>query len=49
MLSEISRKGMIYLSKESKVEIIEGASHRFDDKTDKIAELAIKWYDNSVK
>jgi pimeloyl-ACP methyl ester carboxylesterase len=47
MLSEISRDGVRFLPKGSKLEIIEGATHRFNDHLNEIAHLATKWYDNS--
>jgi pimeloyl-ACP methyl ester carboxylesterase len=48
MLSEISRGGMRFLTKESKLEIIEGANHTFKDHLGKITDLSIKWYNNSL-
>jgi len=39
MLSDISQGGVIFLSKGSRLEIIEGATHRFNDHLNKIADL----------
>lgn len=46
MLAAISRSGMIFLTRESKLAIVEGATHKFNDHLNKIFDLAIKWYDN---
>ena len=48
MLSDISQGGVIYLSKGSKLEIIEGANHKFNDHLNIITDLAIKWYDQFI-
>jgi pimeloyl-ACP methyl ester carboxylesterase len=47
MLSNISQEGARFLPKGSKIEIIEGADHRFSDHLKEIVDLAIKWYGNS--
>ena len=44
MLADISRNGMIFMPNGSKLEIIEGSTHRFNDHLEEIAELAVKWY-----
>lgn len=47
MLSKISREGARFLPRGSKIEIIEGADHKFNDHLNDITDLAIKWYGNS--
>jgi pimeloyl-ACP methyl ester carboxylesterase len=47
MLSNISREGIIFLPKGSKIEILEGADHKFIDHLDEIVDLSLKWYGNS--
>jgi pimeloyl-ACP methyl ester carboxylesterase len=47
MLSKISQEGILFLPMGSKVEIIEGADHKFSNHLDEIVNLAIKWYSNS--
>ncbi len=43
-LLEISRIGLKYLSHDSKIELIEGADHRFIDYLNIISDLSLKWY-----
>ncbi|MDR3609779.1 MAG: alpha/beta hydrolase [Ignavibacteriaceae bacterium] len=47
-LSEISREGMRLLPKGSKLEIIEGADHRFNEYLNDVADMALKFYSNSL-
>jgi pimeloyl-ACP methyl ester carboxylesterase len=47
MLSKISREGARFLPGGSKIEIIEGADHTFNDHLNEVTDLAIKWYNNS--
>jgi pimeloyl-ACP methyl ester carboxylesterase len=47
MLSNISREGIRFLPKESRIEILEGADHKFNDHLDEIVDLSLKWYGNS--
>jgi pimeloyl-ACP methyl ester carboxylesterase len=47
MLSKISQEGARFLPGGPKIEIIEGAEHRFNDHLKEITDLAIKWYGNS--
>ena len=47
MLSDISQGGMRFLSAGSRLEVLEGAHHRFSDHLNEIAKLAINWYNNS--
>ena len=46
MLSNISREGIRFLPKESRIEILEGADHKFTDHLDEIVDLSLKWYGN---
>ena len=48
MLSEISRSGLIYIPKGSKLEIIEGATHKFSNHLNEIANLSINWFTKSL-
>ena len=43
-LYEISRTGMKYLPRDSKIEIIEGADHKFSDHLNIISDLSLKWF-----
>ena len=43
-LLDITRRGMKYLSRDSKLEIIEGADHRFSDHLYLITDLSLKWF-----
>jgi pimeloyl-ACP methyl ester carboxylesterase len=47
MLSKISGEGINYLPRGSKIEIVEGADHKFNDHINEIIDLAVKWYGNS--
>jgi pimeloyl-ACP methyl ester carboxylesterase len=47
MLSKISRVGARYLPSGSRIEIIEGADHKFNDHINEVIDMAIKWYGNS--
>jgi len=43
-LLDISRKGIKYLPRESKIELLEGADHRFIDQLYAISDLSLKWF-----
>lgn len=47
-LLERSRRGMHYLSEESRLVVIEGATHSFFEQTDQLAELAADWFARHV-
>jgi hypothetical protein len=38
---------MRFLTRESQLEVIEGATHKFNDHLNEIVNLAINWYNNS--
>lgn len=44
LLLENSRKAMKLLKKDSRLEIIEGANHKFNDHLNIVSDLAIKWF-----
>jgi pimeloyl-ACP methyl ester carboxylesterase len=43
-LLDISRRGMKYLPHDSKIELIEGADHRFNEHLNIISDLSLKWF-----
>jgi pimeloyl-ACP methyl ester carboxylesterase len=43
-LLETSRKGMRFLPRDSKIEIIEGADHRFNEHLSIISDLSLRWF-----
>lgn len=47
MLSQISQGGMGFLSTGSRLEVLEGTNHRFNDHINEIAKLATNWYNNA--
>ncbi|MDR3666340.1 MAG: alpha/beta hydrolase [Ignavibacteriaceae bacterium] len=47
MLLKITQRGIRFLPRESRIEIIEGADHKFNESSNEIAKLAIKWFRNS--
>jgi pimeloyl-ACP methyl ester carboxylesterase len=49
MLAEVSRTGVIYMPGGSKLEIIEGATHKFNDHLEEISAMAIQWFGDNME
>jgi pimeloyl-ACP methyl ester carboxylesterase len=49
LLLEKSRRGIAFLSEESRLQVIEGADHRFFDHLDVVIELTCKWFGRYLK